>query len=245
MLRIRAKQFFILLFVFYCVGIQTINGQEHFKKLDINKIHLEEVNAVSIPAILDANHVVFHAIDHVNWTEYPYKPKVNFRMAYTSSAILIHFKVSEESIRAVADKDNGRVYEDSCVEFFVQPDPNQPAYYNLEFNCIGSLLMQGGPPDNRVLAMPEILSNVKRWSSLGTKSFEERIGNTSWELTAVIPFSTFFQHKIDKLDGKTFRANFYKCGEKQQKKHYLSWNPISLPSPQFHATSFFGYLNFN
>jgi hypothetical protein len=59
-----------------------------------------------------------------------------------------------------------------------------------------------------------------------------------------IPYSTFFLHDIKTLEGQTIRANFYKCGDKLQSPHYLSWNPISLPKPNFHCPDFFGILHF-
>jgi len=46
------------------------------------------------------------------------------------------------------------------------------------------------------------------------------------------------------LNGKTMRANFYKCGDKLQTPHFLSWAPIDLPKPKFHCPEFFGELVF-
>ena len=39
-------------------------------------------------------------------------------------------------------------------------------------------------------------------------------------------------------------ANFYKCGDKLQTPHFLSWNPIDLEKPNFHCPEFFGMLRF-
>ena len=74
--------------------------------------------------------------------------------------------------------------------------------------------------------------------------FEERIGDCSWEVALVIPYSAFFMHNITSLDGKAIRANFYKCGDKLQTPHFLSWNPIDLEKPNFHCPEFFGMLRF-
>ena len=79
---------------------------------------------------------------------------------------------------------------------------------------------------------------VQRWSSLGQEDFEERIGDCSWEVALVIPYSAFFMHNITSLDGKAIRANFYKCGDKLQTPHFLSWNPIDLEKPNFHCPEF-------
>ena len=46
------------------------------------------------------------------------------------------------------------------------------------------------------------------------------------------------------LYGARMKANFYKCGDKLQTPHFLSWNRIDLPSPNFHRPDFFGTLEF-
>jgi hypothetical protein len=46
----------------------------------------------------------------------------------------------------------------------------------------------------------------------------------------------------ESLSGKKIKANFYKCGDKTEEPHYLSWSPIDTPEPDFHVPSFFGLL---
>jgi hypothetical protein len=40
------------------------------------------------------------------------------------------------------------------------------------------------------------------------------------------------------------RANFYKCGDKTKRAHFLSWNPIDIAKPDFHRPDFFGEITF-
>lgn len=117
----------------------------------MKELHVHEITghslvpAKDIPALLDENHIEFQAIDCVNWNAYPYRPEVEFRMAHTGEAILLNYRVKEESIRAVAAEDNGRVWEDSCCELFFQlpEDQEENIYYNFECNCGGTLLIGG------------------------------------------------------------------------------------------------------
>ena len=140
--------------------------------------------------------------------------------------------------------DDGKVWEDACVEFFLSPEGND-FYYNFECNCAAKLLLHGGPAGGeRPTASEEVLKSVKRWASLGTEPFEERVGECTWEVALVIPTSAIFRHEIADLNGKTMRANFYKCGDKLQTPHFLSWAPIDLPKPKFHCPEFFGELTF-
>ena len=75
-----------------------------------------------------------------NWAaEYPYAPEVTFRMFHTGDYLMLRFDVAERYTAARVTEDNGRVWTDSCVEFFIAPD--QGLYYNFETTCIGRLLL--------------------------------------------------------------------------------------------------------
>ena len=214
------------------------------KNLIIKKINASAVEASAVPALLDASGIEFNPIETVNWKEYPYQPSVKFRAAHIGHAVLLHYQVAEASVRAVATADDGRVWEDACVEFFLSPESND-FYYNFECNCAGKLLLHGGAAGTeRPGASEEVLKSVKRWASLGTEPFEERVGECTWEVALVIPTSAIFRHSIESLDGKTMRANFYKCGDLLQTPHFLSWSPIDLPQPKFHCPEFFGEIKF-
>ncbi len=233
-----------LLFSFFLFSVNYGEAQEA-KKLIVKKITCTvSPSGEAVASLLDKHAIAFQPLDVVNWKEYPYRPEVSFRIAHTGKEILLHYKVTEASVRAVADRDNGKVWEDTCVEFFVSPEGND-CYYNFECNGIGKLLIQGGNwNERRPLAAPETTARVERWSSLGNQPFEEKAGPCSWELTMVIPVSAFFRHTIASLDGKTMKGNFYKCGDKLQTPHFLSWSPIRLERPQFHCPAFFGTLSF-
>lgn len=215
------------------------------KELNVKKLALAAPQAAEVPAALAMARVVYQPVACVDWKEaYPYAPKVEFAMAYTDDALLLHYRVTEASVRAMAGRDNGPVWEDACVEFFSMPGGDD-VYYNIECNCAGTLLIGAGSArSNRQHASQVILDQVSRWSSLGRESFDERVGECSWEVALVVPFTAFFLHDIHSMDGKSVKGNFYKCGDKLQTPHFLSWSPIELPKPDFHCPSFFGTLHF-
>ena len=130
------------------------------------------------------------------------------------------------------------------MEFFSIP-AGDGIYYNLECNCIATILLAAGSErNNREMAPSEITDQVKRWASLGRETFEEKIGECTWEVALLIPYKVFFKPAITGLDGMSIRANFYKCGDELQKPHFLSWNPIKIEKPDFHRPDFFGLLEF-
>jgi hypothetical protein len=180
----------------------------------------------------------------VNWPEtYPYLPDVYFSIAHNNQSILLKFFVEERFVRALVAEDNGEVWTDSCVEFFIGLD--ETGYYNFEFNCIGTALLGfRKEKEHCVHADKKIMNHIIRKPSLGKHPFPEKEGIRRWELSLQIPVSSFFKHRIQSLSGVSAKANFYKCGDKLSLPHFVSWNPIHSPSPNFHLEAFFGDLVF-
>ena len=136
------------------------------------------------------------------------------------------------------------VCEDSCVEFFVSPEEDE-IYYNIEFNALGTCLLGSGTERaNSKRADPQIIAGIRRLTSAGDQPVTEKSGNFEWTITVAIPFNVFFRHKVQDLKGKTFRANFYKCGDKLEVPHYVTWNKVGTEKPDYHRPEYFGELKF-
>ena len=204
---------------------------------------LEEVKAK-----FDEAAVQWHAIDVVNWPDYPYKPEVEFRIMHSETEIYLQYHVKEIGARATYDYDAGsRPYTDDCVEFFMIPSDRDSSYFNLEMNCIGHGTFHYGPNRHeRHRCGDEIVSQIRRESTLGSKAFGMREGPQEWTLTIAIPKRLYAQADLDltSFSGRTVRANFYKCGDDTAVPHYLSWNPIPIPKPNFHTPEHFGEICF-
>ena len=220
----------------------------HHKYVIMNRLHVTRIaslpsTAAEVLALLDSLNVAFQPIASVNWpAEYPYCPEAAFRMAWCSDGLVLHYRVTEQSVRARYGEDNGNVWTDSCVECFLR-NADEDTYYNIECNCIGTLLVGVGTGrhDRRRMSA-DVLAGVKRWASLGDVAFDERIGVTSWEVALVIPVSLFDEHPIALEARAALCANFYKCGDELAVPHFLSWNPIEVATPDFHRPEFFGTL---
>lgn len=183
-------------------------------------------------------------IDTLNWKSHEYKPEVSLAMAYSENEIFLKYYISENYFKAEKTQTNEMVCEDSCVEFFVSP-VDDGVYYNIEFNAIGTCLLGTGKDRaSSRRADPEIISGIRRLSSAGSEPIMEKTGKISWTITIAIPFKVFFRHKIQDLKGKTFRANFYKCGDKLTVPHYVTWNPVGTDHPDYHRPEYFGVLKF-
>lgn len=180
-----------------------------------------------------------HAINHVPWPAYPYKPEVHFSIAYNETCIFLKYYVQEHFVRAANGAVHAPVYQDSCVEFFILFDDQ--GYYNLEFNCIGTCLAGFGKQREGRKLLPEERIKKIQYQSLIRSENGPAI---YWELTVVIPLTVFMHHSLASLRGKESRANFYKCGDLLPNPHFLTWSPIQSAAPDFHLPECFGLVIF-
>ena len=213
--------------------------------LVVPKLKLPVAKASQIPIALRVAGVRYTSIDNVNWPEaFPYKPKVEFAAVHTGDALLLHYRVEEQSVRAVAKNDHEHIWEDACVEFFCMP-ASDGLYYNIECNCAGKLIVAVGKDRNERQPAPvEVMKGVDRWASLGTEPFDTRQEPTKWELALLVPITTFFKHKLESFSGLKATGNVYKCGDCLPVPHFISWNPIKTENPDFHRPEFFGQMHF-
>lgn len=187
-----------------------------------------------------------HPIACCNWPDgYPYAPEVRFRIFHTGERLLVRFDVAENYTAARVTDDNGEVWTDSCVEFFLAVG-DETGYYNFETTCIGRMLLGFRHTHaDAVHASQEIIDSVMRRTSLPFgETFEEFEGDNRWSVTLSIPPQALFRHKITDWSGVRARVNLYKCGDKLSHPHFLSWRPIQTEKPDFHRPEYFEPVNF-
>lgn len=205
-------------------------------KINVPYISDDQLTLHGISSCLDA--APAHKLNYNLWKTNSSEPSVSFSMAYNSSAIYLKYYVTETEARAIVKQTNGHVWEDSCVEFFIALD--DAGYYNIEVNCAGvSRVGYGANKHQRNLLNEKDIQKYLFTSAMQHNSN----GVAQWELYMVVSWRLFRHHKVA-VRGRQFRANFYKCGDKLQQPHYLSWSNIVAEAPDFHLPQFFGLLNF-
>ena len=179
-------------------------------------------------------------VNCVNWPDsYPYAPFCAGRIGRTEDSLVVDFRVSGLDLRAQNKEDNGSQWEDSCVEFFVQ-DPSGKCYYNFEINPLGKILAAAGPDrNNRVKRPAEEMERIVRFADPAAPT-ESEGGIRNWRVTVIIPFDLIGVD--EEALPHSLKVNFYKCGDLTPHPHFLSWNPIGTPNPDFHRPDFFGEL---
>lgn len=184
----------------------------------------------------------------LNWQkDFPYDPEVYFKAFHNGSCLFLEYSVSEHFTRALAKTDGEYVYEDSCVEFFMQVD-GEDCYYNFEWNAAGTMYLTYRP--GRASAEPapkETVALVRRVSSLGVPpiaEFGSADTENKWTLRLAIPIKTLWHTDLDSFSGLRARANFFKCGDALSQPHYLSWSAIDTARPDYHRPEFFAPIEF-
>lgn len=203
-------------------------------------LQLQGLTAQNAAPVLLEQGLCFN-VASVNWPEaYPACPETYVHIATSADKLYIRYDVRGQQLRAVAAKDQEAVWEDSCVEFFCQL-PGSNEYMNFETNCIGTMVSSRRERrDKNVRPLPlNELALVDRYASVGTEPFEEKDGEFAWTVVIAIPWNLITE---DGSKPTTLRANFYKCADKTKQPHYVSWNPIDLPKPDFHCPAFFAEL---
>lgn len=190
----------------------------------------------SIEMLLDAQRR--YSLAYQPWPEYSYSPDVHFSIAYNKSALYLKFFVSEIEATAVETNTNGKVWKDSCVEFFIAFDDK--GYYNLECNAAGVALLGFGKNKKNRLLIPDSFIDKYLFTSVMRNAFN---GKVNWELLIEIPWNLFTYHSLS-VKGKKYKANFFKCGDGLQQPHFLSWSNIISDEPNFHLPQYFGTLYF-
>lgn len=204
----------------------------------LSALEAMEINAVGSYLI---KHTDTHAIDTLNWPEsFDYLPDTKFNISRTNTDLWIHFRITEENVKAVHLIDQEEVWKDSCVEFFVKL-PYAEKYTNFEFNCIGTCLStrRKSRTEDVVPLSAEEMQSIERYSSLGSQAVDIN-DKTNWSLTVKIPLQILSSDTSSIIT--TMYGNFYKCGDGTAKPHYVSWSKINTVQPDFHQPDYFGML---
>lgn len=202
---------------------------------------LESLQSEDFASIMQTS-AAHASVATVNWPHiFPCAPECNLSIARSHDYLAVRFQVKGEDLRATQMEDNGRSWEDSCCEMFLETSDR--GYYNIETTCIGSVLMAfgSGRHDRRTLPAEDVAKVIRR-SSLPHSSYNITGGCHIWSLDILVPF-TLIGLDPENLP-ESIKANFYKCGDLTAHPHFLSWNPVSTEAPDFHRPEYFGLLEF-
>ncbi|WP_121741495.1 carbohydrate-binding family 9-like protein [Natronorubrum halophilum] len=192
-------------------------------------------------------------IDEFSWHEGGPKPLTTGRVCYDDEAIYLQFSVEDREITASVTALNGPTFEDSSVEFFADPTPDEDSrYFNFEPNCCGQFKVawqEAGWQErgiDRDLISPELADRISIRTSVPGPTTDGESDADGWWLAAAIPFDVLSEltgREIAPTAGTEWRGNFYRSGVATDSQK-ATWNPIEKPAPDYHSPEYFGRLRF-
>ncbi|MBR4890623.1 MAG: carbohydrate-binding family 9-like protein [Clostridia bacterium] len=169
------------------------------------------------------------SLDKINWPEFPCSYKTTAKLLYNENGIYVRLETDEKPLLARFSNQNDTICCDSCMEFFVRPNENDPRYINFEFNPFGTMYMSV-----RTSRFDPVFPDKDK-KYFNVKSY---VDDKKWVLQFCIPFEF-----IDEIFGshtKKIYGNLYKCGNETVKRHYATYYPIDTEQPDYHRPEFFG-----
>ena len=153
------------------------------------------------------------------------------------SALWVRMVAEETAICATLQDPLDQICNDSCLEFFLAPDPSDNRYLNFEFNPLGNLYLGFG--STRPTRVRQIVGD-KNLLFRPEPFFTEK----GWGIVYCIPFD-FIRNYFPAFEPcGEMAGNFYKCGDLTEQPHYLSWMNMCTDTPDFHRRQDFGTLIF-
>ncbi|MBP7274697.1 MAG: carbohydrate-binding family 9-like protein [Kiritimatiellae bacterium] len=179
-----------------------------------------------------------------------HRPRVSARLVWSADGLHGIFDVRDRDTRGVCRAFMDPVYEDSCVEFFVQPEGVGP-YFNFEFSGAGGWLASlvrdpsriglGGLKD----CVPLDPARAGLIGIHSTMPAGDTPGPVDWTLSFHLPWSVMDRGSGEPRPraGAVWRGNFYKCGDRTPGPHWAAWAPVA--ELNFHLPACFGELHFS
>ena len=197
---------------------------------------MKEYTLMRVAEPVDWKQLPTAALTHT-YLQTPDSVKAWGQLALGADALLLHLWLETPEIRAVEEGPLGMPCEDSCLEFFFCPEPEGDRYFNFEANPNGSVYVGYGRPGSERCRL-----HRKNFKEIFQITPFEIPGGWGLELRIPVSFVQTFAPGFSLEAGKVLRANFFKCGDETEQEHYMAWNPVEVPAPNFHLPEFFGEL---
>ncbi len=190
-------------------------------------------------------------IDHFRPEGSAHRPRTSLQLLHDNQSFYGLFVVRDRYVRCTHQAYGEPVYQDSCVELFLQPKPER-GYFNFEFNCGGAFLVNyitdptGAPAHFKEHARlnAKDVAGVRVATSLPRLVDPEIAQPVSWWLSFSIPATVLekFVGPVGALSGQVWRGNAFKCGSGTSHPHWAAWSPVD--ELNFHLPRCFGELLF-
>ncbi len=168
--------------------------------------------------------------------------KTEARALYDDQFLYVSFRCVDDNIWATYKKRDQHLWDEEVVEVFVQADPHQNSYIELEVNPLGTML------DIYLLAIRKPL-HYESWNSQNLKwgiqvlgTVDGKNGDKEWTCEIALPMEDIVTApNLPPRPGDRWRLNLYRV-EKLPTPASLAWSPTR--NDDFHLPGMFGEIVF-
>lgn len=168
--------------------------------------------------------------------------KTEAKILYDDDFLYVSFRSTDKNIWATLKRRDEHLWDEEVVELFVQADPHQTSYIELEVNPLGTML------DIYLLDIRKPL-HYESWNSQrlkwGVESFgtvDGKDGDREWTCEIALPMEDVVTARnLPPQAGDRWRINLYRM-EKLPIPELLAWSPTF--KDDFHVPERFGEIIF-
>lgn len=168
--------------------------------------------------------------------------KTEAKLLYDENFLYFAFRCADDNIWSTLKRRDEHLWEEEVVEVFLQADPSQPSYIELEVNPLGTML------DIYLLGIRKPLhyeswnSEKLRWGVQVFGTVDGKAGDHEWTCEIALPMEDIVTapHRPPQL-GDRWRMNLYR-GEHLPTPAGLAWSPTL--QDDFHVPKKFGEIVF-
>ena len=168
--------------------------------------------------------------------------KTEAKILYDDDFLYVSFRSTDKNIWATLKRRDEHLWEEEVVELFVQADPHQTSYIELEVNPLGTML------DIYLLDIRKPL-HYESWNSQRLKwgvelfgTVDGKDGDREWTCEIALPMEDVVTARnLPPQAGDRWRINLYRM-EKLPIPELLAWSPTF--KDDFHVPERFGEIIF-
>jgi hypothetical protein len=178
----------------------------------------------------------------LNLDDSPSASKTEARALYDDKFLYVSFRCQDNNIWATFERRDEHLWEEEVVEVFVQADPKQRSYIELEVNPLGTMLDIYLLDIRKPLHYESWNSQKLQWAVQVFGSVDGENGDREWTCEIAIPMEDIGTAKnLPPRVGDRWRLNLYRV-EKLPTPALLAWSPTF--KDDFHIPSMFGEIVF-
>ena len=165
------------------------------------------------------------------------------RILYDDDFLYVSFRCSDSNIWATMKTRDQHLWEEEVVEVFVQADPHQSSYIELEVNPLGTMLDIYLLDIRKPLHYESWNSRRLKWAVQLFGTVDGKDGDKEWTCEIALPLEDIVTApNLPPRVGDRWRLNLYRM-EQRPTPALLAWSPTF--KDDFHLPAMFGEIVFS